>query len=340
MPVVQCLGLNHRTAPVGMREQLGYTNDDIPVALGRARHDPRIRHAVILSTCNRVEVYSSLPDGTDTRSLLTEFLATDRGLDASLIAPSLYYFEGLYAARHLCRVATGLDSLVLGESQILAQVTGALRRAASRRMVSSDLQRLFDVAVRAARRARSDAWGVIEPASISSVAVDHVRAVGGGNLSRAHVVVVGAGEVAGLAVRALRMQALGTLTIVNRGYERAVALAERGGGRAHDLSALPVVLQEADIVLVATGAPHFLVDAAMAASIMGARAGRPLIVGDIAVPRNVDPEVRHVSGIHLFDVDDVRPRLEHSLRALGQAVPAVEAIIETELETIAQATTL
>src|SRR5215218_2389486 len=110
MPVVQCLGLNHRTAPVGMREQLGYTNDTIPAALGRVRNDPRIRHAVILSTCNRVEVYTSLPASANPRGLLTEFLAADRGLDIALIEPSLYYLEGMDAARHLCRVAAGLDS--------------------------------------------------------------------------------------------------------------------------------------------------------------------------------------------------------------------------------------
>jgi glutamyl-tRNA reductase len=226
---------------------------------------------------------------------------------------------------------------VLGESQILAQVTGAFRRATSRRMVSRDLQRLFDTAVRAARRARSDAWGVIEPASISSVAVDRARDVAGGDLAHANVVVVGAGEVGGLAVRALRMHPIGSLTVVNRDYERAVDLAERGGGRAHKLQDLPAVLRDADVVLVTTGASHVLLDTAMLATAIADRPHRRLIVGDIAVPRNVDPEARHVAGIHLFDVDEVRPHLERSLLELQQAVPIVEAIIEEELETISTA---
>jgi glutamyl-tRNA reductase len=334
---VQCLGLNHRTAPVGMREQLGYTSDTIPAGLTRARNDPRIRHAIILSTCNRVEIYASIPNDVHPRGLLAEFLAAERGLDVRTIEPSLYYFDGVDAARHLCRVASGLDSLVLGESQILAQVTGALRRAISRRMVSRDLQALFDTAVRAARRARSDAWGVIEPASISSVAVDHARDVAGGSLAHAHVVVVGAGEVAGLAVRALRMHPIGSLTVVNRDYERAVDLAERGGGRARKLSELPDVLRDADVVLVTTGASHILLDTAMLSAVIAGRLHRRMIIGDISVPRNVAPEARRIEGIHLFDVDEVLPHLERSLLQLQLAAPAVEAIIEEEIETIAQA---
>jgi glutamyl-tRNA reductase len=338
MPTVQCLGLNHRTAPVGMREQLGYTNDTVPVALNRAKNDPRIRHAVILSTCNRVEVYTSVPeDGSvPPQVLLTEFMAADHGLDPRAIEPSLYYLEGIDATRHLCRVASGLDSLVLGESQILTQVTSALRRAVSRRTVSQDLQGLFDTAIRAARRARSEAWGVIEPASISSVAVDQARADAGGDLSRANVVVVGAGDVSGLAVRALRLQAIGSLTIVNRTYDRAMDLAERNGAQVRELSSLPAALQDADVVLVTTASPHILMDRAMIAEAIATRPNRRMIIGDIAVPRNVDPEARHIPGVQLFDVDHVRPQLERSLLDLEASVPDVEAIIEAELETIGQ----
>ena len=339
MPAVQCLGLNHRTAPVGTREQLGYTNDTVPAALNRAKNDPRIRHAVILSTCNRVEIYTSIPDHgpIPPQALLSEFMAADHGLDVQTIEPSLYYLEGIDATRHLARVASGLDSLVLGESQILAQVTSALRRAASRRTVSPELQGLFDTAVRAARRARSEAWGMIEPPSISSVAVDQACAAAGGDLTRANVVVIGAGDVASLAVRALRLHPIGSLTIVNRTYDRAMDLAERNGAQVFELSALPAVLQEADVVLVATAAPNIIMDRAMIAEAMAARPTRRMIIGDISVPRNVDPEARHIAGVHLFDVDHVRPQLERSILNLEASVPNVEAIIEAELGTIARA---
>lgn len=338
VPTVQCLGLNHRTAPVGMREQLGYTNDTVPAALNRAKNDPRIRHAVILSTCNRVEIYTSIPEGGPfpPQVLLSEFMAADHGLDVKVIEPALYYLEGVDATRHLCRVASGLDSLVVGESQILAQVTSALRRAASRRTVSLDLQGLFDTAIRAARRARSEAWGVIEPASISSVAVDQACVAAGGDLSRANVVVIGAGDVAALAVRALRLHPIGSLTIVNRTYDRAMDLAERNGAQVFELSALPTVLQEADVVLVATAASNILMDRAMITEALASRPQRRMIIGDIAVPRNVDPEARQIAGVQLFDVDDVRPHLERSMLDLEASVPNVEAIIEGELETIAQ----
>lgn len=342
--VLQCLGLSHRTAPVGMREQLGYTSDDIPDALARARRDPRLRHLVILSTCNRVELYAALPESVgDPKGLLTEFMASGHGhgVDVASITPALYYHEGVGAARHLCRVATGLDSLVLGESQILAQVVGAVRRAAARRTVSPELQQLFDTAVRAARRARSEAWGITEPASISSVAVEHARRLSSDvEQGRAHVAVVGAGEVGGLVVRALRMHPLRSLTVVNRDYDRAVELAERGEGRPRELSELPEVLREADVVFVTTGASHVILDAATVSAAMGKRAHRPLLIGDISVPRNVDPAARRIDGVTLFDVDEVQPQLELSMQELQRAVPAVEAIIERALETVAHGASL
>ncbi len=338
MPVV-CLGLNHKTAPLHLREQLAFSADQARAALARLGCGPQaggLRELVVLSTCNRMELYAHAAEGeaATVREALFALLEAAHGLSLQAQHGHFYWLRDLDAARHLFRVAAGLDSLVIGEPQILGQVTQALELARGQGAVGPLLERLFQQAIHTGKRARSETRISHNPASVASLAAAQAqRAVGA--LSAAQVVVLGAGEMAELAVEALRKRGAERVLVVNRTLARARQLAERWGGEAATFEQLEEALQRADVLISSTGAPHTLVHVDMAARALWPRPHRPLVVVDIAVPRDVDPAVGQLPNVHLYDMDSLNRHLQDSLAERRREAPRVEAIVAEELETFA-----
>ncbi len=328
---IYCLGLNHLTASVALREKLAFDDDQIRAALSRlgcGETANSIREMVILATCNRVEIYAiaAHPVFDD----LETFLTATHHVPRAEIAPHLFRLSDGEATRHLLTVAAGLDSLVLGEPQILGQVTHALELARGQAAVGPILSRLFQAAIHTGKRARTETSISRNPASVSSLAAGLAeKAVP--HIKQAQIVVLGAGEMAELAVEALRKRGASHVLVVNRTRERARALAQRWGGETATFENLAEALTCADILIASTGAPHTLVQTKLVAAVMQARPRRPLVMIDIAVPRDVDPAAGEVPGVRLYDMDHLNHHLQESLGERAAEVPRVEAILNEEI---------
>lgn len=281
----------------------------------------------VLATCNRVEIWAAAKG--DGRVAL-EALRSGLNGSASL---AWYEHQGEAALRHLCRVAAGLDSMVLGEPQIAGQVARAFRAAISSPGSAAVLHNMARVAARASRRARVETGISTGPASVSSLAV-HMAVEEAGGLDDKHILVLGAGKMGRLACKALASARTTStrVTVINRTVERARVLAERIGGEAAGLDALPRLLAGADVVLASTASPEPLIDEEVIRHARPEPDRRPIVLVDIAVPRNIDSSVGNLRGIHLFGIGDLRTRLAHGLDERARHVPAVEEIVEEEVE--------
>lgn len=328
-----CLGLSHATAPITLRERFACSVavlDELLVT--RAG----LSEYAILSTCNRLEVYAVLAGADDTALFarrvepVETLLETISGLPRETFAAHLYHYDGPDALRHLARVAAGLDSLVVGESQVLGQVAGAIERAQAHGVTGPWLEAAFRSAIRAGKRARSETGISRNPVSISSVAV-HLAQNALGDLHRVRVLVIGAGEMAGLAVEALHERGVEEMMIVNRTLETARELAERCHGQALPLERLDEALAQADLVVASSGAPFIIVTPALLRRAMKVEREFPLVFIDIAVPRNVSPEVTRLPNIRYYDIDDLKAAQDEGRSEREQAIPQVEAIIAAEL---------
>ncbi len=321
-----CFGLSHATTPVALREHFAR-----PAAVLNDLLTPRpaIDEFAILSTCNRLEIYALLsqPDPAPLLSLLEEV----SGLDCEVFAGYLYQYEGLEAVRHLARVACGLDSLVVGESQILGQVARAHETARAHGISGRALQAVFRSAVRAGKRARSETEIGRNPVSISSLAVRLAQDVLG-DLSKTRALIIGAGEMAGLAIAALQERGAGQTTIINRTLEAAQELATHHCARALALEHLDAALAEADLVIASSGAPFVVVTPALLGRAATEGREMPLVFIDIAVPRNVSPEVTQLENVRYFDIDDLTRSQDEGRAGRERAVPLVETIIDTEVQ--------
>ncbi len=322
-PVIALAGISHHTAPVEEREALAFAPTELPRALSRLRDE--LGAAVLISTCNRTELYATVPSEADAGRLVPLLL---RLRDARVDPSRFYVLTGLEAVRHLYRVAAGLDSMVVGESQIQGQVRDAFAAATDAGCVDGLLSRLFHTALAVGKRARRETAIGRWAASVGSAAVALARQVLGG-LEGHTVLVVSAGGTGKLAARALAEAGAGRLLVTNRTYARAVEVARSLGGQPLAFSHLAEALTEADIVISATGAPGFVLGPQQVAPVLPRREGRPLVFIDIAVPRDVDPAVGSLPGVHLYDIDDLQevaaPQGVH-LRDLRRA----EAIVEEE----------
>jgi glutamyl-tRNA reductase len=335
---ILCLGLSHSTAPIELRERLDFPALALKPALarfgcGRDSRSNSITEFAILPTCNRLELYALAPNDTDHQrdlfAALIDFLVETRGVPAVEFEPHLYRHAGSEAVEHLCCVAAGLDSMILGEPQILGQVGDAYDAALTAGAVGPVLSALFRTAIRAGKRARTETAISRNPASVSSVAVRLAEQIVG-ELAARHVLIVGAGEMGELAVEALRARGVRQVTVVNRTRHRAVELAERWGGEALSFEYLAEAVHAADIVISSTGAPHIIIDSEIARRAMTNRA-RPLALIDIAMPRDVDPAVGDIPGVHLFDLDHLHTRLDGAIAERQSEVPRVEAIVAEEV---------
>ena len=342
---ILCLGLSHHTAPLELREQLNFAPADLQAALtrfrdGHAAYSQGIAELTILSTCSRLEVYAVLPkapasntdnDPSDRVSFakLHDFIVENRRLAAATFEPHWYRHVGLQAVEHLCRVAAGLDSMVVGEPQVLGQVAEAHETALEHSATGPVLSALFQAAVRAGKRARTETAISRNAASISSVAVRLTQQIVGA-LDQVEVLVVGAGEMGQLAVKALRARGVQSIAVANRTGRRAADLAAQWGGKAYNLEQLPDAIRAVDIVITSTDATNTIITPTLVQKVIERRAGRALLFIDIAVPRNVDPAVGKLPGVQLFDMDDLQSELEGSLAERQAEIPLVENIIAAE----------
>ncbi len=331
---ILCLGLNHRTAPVDLREQLNYSPTALQAALARfggGAAPAGINELVVLSTCNRLELYAAVSDSRSPNEAtpfgpLLDFLETTRSVALAECEAHLYRHTDGQAVMHLGRVAAGLDSMVLGEPQILGQVADALQAAITHGAAGPVLAALFRSAMSAGKRARAETAISRNPSTIGSVAV-HLAETAVGQLAERRVVVIGAGEMAERAVEAFRARGTCLITVINRTQARAAQLADRWGARALAIEQLAEAVVEADLVLSSTDAPHFIISAELARRAMATRPDRPLVFIDIAVPRDVDPEVCRLPNVHCYNIDDLQGHLNGGQLAREQAIPQVEAIV-------------
>ena len=331
---IVCLGLSHQTAPIELRERVSYHTGAQKAALarlgcGHASRPPELVELAILSTCNRLEFYAVTH--TDRLDPLHQFISDTTGVLVAELMPHLYHHTQADAVTHLGRVASGLDSMILGEPQILGQVTEAYELGLSQRSIGPVLSTLFRYAIHTGKRARTETAISRNPASISSVAVKLAEDIIG-DVSTAQTVVVGAGEMAELAVEALRHHGAQHITVVNRTRDRAQQLADRWQAAALTFENLADALRDADIVITSTGAPHILIKPPLVEAVMRQRPDRSLVLIDIAVPRDVDPDVNRLVNVRCYDIDDLSARLTDSLAERQQEIPQVEAIIAAETE--------
>jgi glutamyl-tRNA reductase len=329
------VGLNHKTAPVEVRECLAFTPTTLRSALTHfdsnhaEAHLAHVREGVILSTCNRLEVYALVHNPGIAKQAIIDFLAQSRGIAPAKFERYLYILHNEKAVEHLMRVASGLDSMVLGEPQILGQITSAYESALAQRAAGTVLSKLFTAAIHTGKRARTETAISVNASSISSVAAGLAESLLG-DLSEKNVLLIGAGEMGGIAVRALIKRGARNIVVANRTFEKARELAESWNGQAISFQQMPGALNKADIVITSTGAPHIILDHHLLAPVAASRDGRPLFIIDIAVPRDVSPAVDELPGVHLHDIDDLQTQADQNLRERELEVPQVEAIVAEE----------
>ena len=325
-PPLVVVGVSHRDAPLSVREALALGKDELPAALTRLRGEAGLSEVVILSTCNRVEVYAA--GGAAEAQTIASTLRAHACVRGRVI-PVPYQLRGEEAVRHAFRVVAGLDSMVLGEPQILGQVKDAYEAAKAAGTLGTLLDGLRQRSLAAARRARTETGIGRHAVSVSHVAVELARKIFG-TLAERRVLLVGAGKMSRLAARRLVREG-GHVTVVGRSSPRAEELAAALGGRAVGLEDLRHELGQADIVIASTGAPGLVVHRTDVETARAARGGRPLFLIDIAVPRDVDPAVRTLAGVFLYDLDDLRTVADANLRERQREAAAATAVVEAEV---------
>lgn len=315
-----CLSINHRTAPVHIRERLVIKPADLAMLLGEGRE------SYTISTCNRSEVYAV---GIEPEAILARLEALS-GIPAPDLRAAAQSFTGAEAVRHLFEVAAGLDSLVLGEPQILGQVKEAYRAAVAAKTTGIYLGKALHRAFRAAKRVRTETAIGAYPVSVASEAVELASRIFD-DLKQSHVLVIGAGEMATIATRRLKDKGA-CITIVNRTYDTACALASELGGTPHPFTALKEQLALADIVISSTGAREPIIGKELMAEVMKLRKGSPVIIIDIAVPRDVHPEVGKLYNCYLYDIDALKTIVDKHADNRRQSKDEAQAIISYEVE--------
>jgi glutamyl-tRNA reductase len=326
--VIVVVGLNHETAPVAVREAFAFPKERLPEVLARVREDAGLSEAMILSTCNRVEVYGRSTEADV--ELVAAFLARCHSRPVEEIAPHLYRLEGEAAVRHAFRVAASLDSMVMGEPQILGQVKDAYDTAEKAGTLGSVLNALRNRSIAAARRARTETAIGRNAVSVSHVAVELARKIFG-DLRERSVLLVGAGKMSEVAARQMVRDGARASVLGGRTFEKAEQLAAALGGRAAPFEALRAELGRADIVISGTGATGIVIGREDVEAAQAARRGRPLFLIDIAVPRDVAEDAGRVAGVFLYDLDDVKKVAEANLRERKKEATAAEAILEHEI---------
>lgn len=329
MSELLALGVSHKTAPLDLRERLSLTEGSAVGALQELTASPGIHEAAAISTCNRTELYLVVSDPVEAESTALGVLTRQAELRPTELLGHLYSLRSGEAAHHLFRVTAGLDSMIVGEAEIQGQVKRAYELALVEGGTGPILNRLFRGALAAGGRVREETSVGEKGVSVPSVAVELARRTLG-DLGERRVLVVGAGETAELVARALVARGVASVFVANRHYDRAIGLAQRFGGDAVRFEELPEQLEAADIVVSATNSPHQIVERDELEQVMATRRGRPLLLVDIAVPRDIEPACREVTGVSLHDIDDVQQIVERNASGRETEAERAEPILAAE----------
>ncbi len=327
------LGINHLTAPVDIREKVAFAPEQMSHALHQLQDIPAINESVIVSTCNRTEIYCDA--SSDCSDVITHWLTTHHGINDNGLSPYIYHHSDQEVARHLFRVASGLDSMVLGEPQILGQLKNSFDQARGDNTVNSILDRLFQHSFSVAKRVRTDTEIGSNPVSVAFAAVNLSKQIFG-DLNQLHALLIGAGETIELVSRHLKSQQIGSMTIANRSIERAQLLAEQIGADAVQINAVPEQLAGADIVISSTASQLPILGKGATESALKQRKHRPIFMVDLAVPRDIESEVGELQDIYLYTVDDLKSVVDENLRGRELAAEAAQEIINLEVTSFNQ----
>jgi glutamyl-tRNA reductase len=329
------LGVSHKTAPLPVRERLALPEGRAVSVLRELVGHAHIHEAVAISTCNRTEVYLVVSDPVEAESATLAVLARHAGIRPTELFGAIYSHREADAVRHLFEVAAGLDSMIVGEAEVQGQVKRAYELALVEGVTGPVSNRLFKDALTAGKRVRTETSISRAHVSVSSVAVELARATLG-ELDTRSVLVIGAGENGELTARALHERGVATVFVANRRYDRAIGLAQRFGGRAVRFDELPRQLVEADIVVSSTSSPHQIVGREELALVSGQREGRPLLIIDIAVPRDIEPSVRELPGVTLYDMDDLQREVARNMGSREAEAVRARQLVEQEVDRFAR----
>ena len=332
------VGVNHKTAPIEIRERIAISRADLAETTRALAAVAGIAECMIVSTCNRVEILAAIePDAAEAGAPcggalpISGFLERHFGIEHALLGPHLYEHREREAIRHLFRVAASLDSMVVGEPQILGQVKEAFAVAKAAGTVGTQLEQLLQGALAAAKKVRSETEIGANSVSIASVAVEMARKIFG-SLAGKTVFLVGAGKMSELSARHLKQQGVGTILVTNRTQERAEHMAEPFGGRVIPYDQLHEVASQADIVITSTSAPHHIFGPAHGQQFMQRRRNRPMFFVDLAVPRDVDPAMGKLEGVFVYDIDDLQGVAATHMAERGRVASDAETMIAGEVE--------
>jgi glutamyl-tRNA reductase len=327
------LGASFKTAPLALRERLALPEGRAEALLHELVAHPDIAEAVVLSTCNRTELYVVVADPVEAESAVLAILARRAGIRPTELP--IYAHRNCDAARHLFRVVSGLESMIVGEAEVQGQVKRAYEQALAARTTGPLTNQLFRAALATGKRVRTETSISAGHASVATVAVEAARDALG-DLAERHVVIVGAGETAELTARALHAQGVTTMFVANRRRDRAIALAHRFGGASGSFDELPGELERADVVISSTSSPHPLLDAEELADVVRARRERPLLLLDLAVPRDIEPACGELPGVTLLDMDDLQGQVRRHLTVRRAEARRAEGIVEEEIQGFAR----
>lgn len=324
-------GLNHRTAPVAVREKLAFDAQALPDVLRDLTQQPGLREGMILSTCNRVEIAITAADHVNSRDTVEQFLSEVKRIEPHWVHPYMYHYEGPEAVRHLFRVAASLDSMVVGEPQILGQLKTAYAAAKSAGCINGYLDTVLTRAFSVAKRVRSETEIGQAAVSVSYAAVELAREIFG-SLNNRRVLLIGAGKMSELAARHLRRSGASQIFVSNRTRGRADEMAALFQGQVIDYTQMLARLPEMDIVLTSSAAPHYILQKEDMRRVIEARRNRPVFLIDIAVPRNIEPAVNELDNVFLYDLDDLQKVVDANLRSRMVEAEQADIIIAEEVD--------
>jgi glutamyl-tRNA reductase len=331
MKEVILVGINHRTAHVGIREQIAFPEEGLDRSMKALHNLPTLAEGLILSTCNRVEIYAATRDPEKGVEEIKGFLAQQHHLHVSEFEDTLYVLQGEELVKHLFRVASSLDSMVVGEPQILGQIKGAYRVAHAAKTTGTLLNKLLHKAFSVAKRVRTETSIGNRAVSVSFVAVELAKKIFA-HLEGREVLIIGAGEMCELAAQHLVRAGVKNILVTNRTWERAMELAERFQGETLPFTELPHALLRADIIISSTGSPDVIVKKEEISTIIKQRRQKPLFFIDIAVPRDIDPQINTIDNVYLYDIDDLQEVAQANIKDRQHEARKAEAIVATEVE--------
>jgi glutamyl-tRNA reductase len=324
-------GVSHKTAPVEVRECLAFRENTLPAALADLKSRDGVGEAVILSTCNRVEITVTTDDRCNPQAIVDSFLSDHKSVDPGSIEPYLYRHQGQDAIHHLFRVAASLDSMVIGEPQILGQLKAAYSAAKECGSLCGWLDGLISRAFSVAKRVRSETGIGQMAVSVSFAAVELARKIFG-SLNGRTIMIVGAGKMSELAARHLRRSGASHVFVTNRTHERAVDMAKLFQGTPVEYTRFVSMLPEVDIVITSSGAPHYVLHKEDMQRVIAARRNKPMFLIDIAVPRNIEPTVNDIDNVFLYDIDDLQEVVNANLRERMKEADHAELMVTEEVE--------